>query len=157
MREVLRYPALFLILAMAACGGGEGGAPAGQEPQQQPMSDTAATGGGEMTAPDTSMELPDGVTPEMVAQGREIFNGSTGTCYTCHMEGGVGGPLAPNLTDQTWINIDGSYSSIVNTVTNGVPQPKEHPGIMLPKAGMPLTDEQVREVAAYVWTLSHGS
>ena len=101
------------------------------------------------------MDLPEGVTPAMVAEGHEIFMGS-GICYTCHMEGGVGGPLAPNLTDSVWINIDGSYPSIVNTVTTGVPEPKEHPGIMLPKGGTNITDEQVRAVAAYVWTLSHG-
>lgn len=156
MKKHMRYSALFVILALAACGGGEGGAPASEE-SQQPAMDTTTQGAGEMAAPDTSMELPEGVTPAMVTQGQEIFNGPTGTCYTCHMEGGVGGPLAPNLTDSTWINIDGSYQSIINTVTTGVPQPKEHPGLMLPKAGMPLTDEQVRAVAAYVWTLSHHS
>lgn len=154
MRESMRYAALLVILALAACGGSEGGAPAGGE-AQQPAADTEAAPSGETAAPMTTMELPDDVTPAMVTEGKEIFNSATGTCYTCHMEGGTGGPLAPNLTDQTWINIDGSYESIVNTVMNGVPQPKEHPGIMLPKAGMPLSDDQVRAVAAYVWTLSH--
>jgi mono/diheme cytochrome c family protein len=154
MKKHMSVMALFVILALAGCGGGEGGAP-GSEESQQPSMDTTTMGGGQMAAPDTSMELPDGVTPAMVAQGKEIFNGPTGICYTCHMEGGVGGTLAPNLTDQTWINIDGSYESIVNTVISGVPQPKEHPSSMPAKAGMPLTDEQVRAVAAYVWTLSH--
>ena len=102
------------------------------------------------------MQLPEGVTAEMVAQGEEVFM-VDGVCYTCHMEGGVGGPLAPDLTDDVWINVDGSYESIVNNVINGVPEPKEHPGIMLPKGGTNITDEQVRAVAAYVWTLSNGS
>ena len=44
------------------------------------------------------------------------------------MQGGVGGPLAPNLTDDVWINIDGSYESIVRNIMTGVPEPKEHPG-----------------------------
>ena len=49
MREMSKYPALFLILALAACGGGEGGAPAGQEPQQPaelpPLGDGGGPGG----------------------------------------------------------------------------------------------------------------
>lgn len=102
------------------------------------------------------MDLPEGVTPEMVAAGETIFTGQ-GICYTCHMNGGVGGPLAPDLTDDQWLNSDGSYEGIVQTVTNGVPEPKEHPGLMLPKGGSNITEEQVREVAAYVWTLSHGN
>jgi mono/diheme cytochrome c family protein len=103
-----------------------------------------------------AMNLPEGVTAAMVAEGQTIFMGQ-GICFTCHMQGGVGGPLAPNLTDDTWINIDGSYDAIVQTVMTGVAEPKEHPSPMLPRAGTGITDEQVRAVAAYVWTLSHGS
>jgi mono/diheme cytochrome c family protein len=101
------------------------------------------------------MELPEGVTAEMVAEGETIFSGA-GICFTCHMPGGVGGPLAPNLTDDEWINTDGSYEGIVQTVTTGVLEPEQHPGLMLPKGGTNITDEQVRAVAAYVWTLSQG-
>ena len=68
----------------------------------------------------------------------------------------MGGPLAPDLTDDVWLNIDGSYESIVQNIMTGVPEPKEHPGLMLPKGGAPITDEQVRAVGAYVWTLSNG-
>ena len=73
---------------------------------------------------------------------------------TCHLRGGAGGPLAPNLTDDVWLNIDGEYESIVNVVVTGVPQPLEHPGQMLARAGTSITDDQVRAVAAYVYTLS---
>lgn len=92
----------------------------------------------------------------MVARGEQVFMGA-GICYTCHMQGGVGGPLAPNLTDDQWINTDGAYESIVNVVTTGVAQPVEHPGIMLPRGGTNISDDDVRAVAAYVWTLSHRS
>lgn len=98
--------------------------------------------------------LPEGVTVAMAEEGQEIFNGNTGICFTCHLREGPGGPLAPNLTDDVWLNIDGEYESIVEIITNGVPQPVEHPGLMQPRAGMPLTDEEVRAVAAYVYTLS---
>ena len=98
--------------------------------------------------------LPEGVTVAMAEEGQEIFNGTTGICFTCHLREGQGGPLAPNLSDDVWLNIDGEYESIVDLVTTGVPQPVEHPGSMQPRAGMPLTDDQVRAVAAYVFTLS---
>lgn len=98
--------------------------------------------------------LPEGVTVAMAEEGQELFNGATGICYTCHLREGTGGPLAPDLTDDVWLNIDGAYESIVEIITTGVPQPVEHPGLMQPRAGMPLTDEQVRSLAAYVFTLS---
>lgn len=97
--------------------------------------------------------LPPGVTAEMVREGQDIFHGA-GICMTCHLQGGAGGPLAPNLSDDVWLNIDGEYESIVGIVETGVPQPVEHPGMMLPRAGAALTDAQVRSVAAYVFALS---
>lgn len=150
MKESIRVSALFMILALAACGG-EGGAPA--EEAQQPAAEPAAAA--PEAAPAMDMELPEGVTPAMVAQGEGIFMGA-GICFTCHLQGGVGGPLAPNLTDDQWLNVDGSYEAIVNLVTTGVPEPKEHPGIMLPKGGSNISEEEVRAVAAYVWTLNKG-
>ena len=97
--------------------------------------------------------LPDGVTEAMVQEGQSVFAGA-GICYTCHMAEGAGGPLAPNLADDQWLNVDGSYDAIVDVINSGVPQPREHPGAMLPRAGMPLTDDQVAAVAAYVYMLS---
>lgn len=150
MKKLMRYTTIFLILVMAACGGGDG-APAADD--TQPAAVESAPAATEMAS---SIDLPDGVTPAMVAEGATIFTGA-GICFTCHMEGGVGGPNAPNLTDDEWLNIDGSYESIVNNIMTGVPEPKEYPGLMLPKGGTPITDEQVRAVGAYVWTLSQGS
>ena len=148
MRMTMRFSSLFLLLAFgAACGGGD--APAADQAQQPAAEAPAAA------APAMNMDLPEGVTPEMVTAGEAIFTGA-GICYTCHMPGGVGGPLAPNLTDSEWINTDGSYEGIVQTVTTGVPEPQQHPGLMLPKGGSAISDDDVRAVAAYVWTLSHG-
>jgi mono/diheme cytochrome c family protein len=120
----------------------------------EPAEESPPAAADEMAAQD--MDLPEGVTPAMVAEGEEIFMGA-GICHTCHMAGGVGGPLAPDLTDDEWLNVDGSYESIVSNIMTGVPEPIEHPGLMLPKGGTNITDEQVRAVAAYVWTLSQGS
>lgn len=152
MSKSMRFTSLFALLTFAvACGGGEEGAPAAEE--SQPAAESPTPSAAESAA---DMDLPEGVTPEMVAQGETVFNGA-GICYTCHLQGGVGGPLAPNLTDDQWINIDGSYDQIVQTIMTGVPEPKEHPGLMLPKGGSNISDEDVRAVAAYVWSLSHGS
>lgn len=148
MKSLMRYSTIFLIVILAACGGGDGAPPADEAPAVE------STPAAAEAAP--AMDLPEGVTPAMVAEGETIFSTSTGICFTCHMQGGVGGPLAPDLTDDVWLNIDGSYESIVQNIITGVLEPKEHPSPMLPRAGVNLTDEQVRAVAAYVWTLSQG-
>ena len=98
--------------------------------------------------------LPDGVTPSMVSAGGSIFKG-TGMCTVCHGIDGKGG-VGPNLTDGTWIHSKGSYSEIVQQITTGVPTKQSKSGIpMPPKGGSGISEAQVKEVAAYVWTLSH--
>ena len=159
--EANRLPRLPLAAALAAafavaCGGSnsENGAGAGDAPAATEAPDaSAAPTTASPTQPIDPALLPEGVTAEMVEEGRTLFAGG-GICYTCHMADGTGGPLAPDLTDDVWINVDGEYASIVELVKTGVSQPKEHPGAMLPRAGMPLTDEQVAAVAAYSYLLS---
>jgi mono/diheme cytochrome c family protein len=101
--------------------------------------------------PATQVQLPPGVTQAMVTEGKQIFDTS---CFACHGTGGAGGPLAPPLNDKTWLHIDGAYDAIVGIVTNGVPQPKQFPAPMPPKGGAPINDQQVRAVAAYVYSIS---
>jgi mono/diheme cytochrome c family protein len=98
-----------------------------------------------------------GVTPQQIALGDSIFHGQVagGTCTACHGQDAKGTAVAPDLTDSKWINGDGSYQFIVNTITNGVLKPKEHPAPMPPKGGATLTDDQVKAVAAYEYSLSH--
>lgn len=149
MSTSMRFSSLFALLAFgAACGGGA----------DAPATDTAPPDAAPAAAAPaaTDVGLPDGVTSAMVAEGSALFTGQ-GICFTCHMAGGVGGPLAPDLTDDEWLNIDGSYESIVQNILTGVEVPKEFPGLMLPKGGSSITDEQARAVGAYVWTLSNGS
>ncbi len=139
------------LTLLVACGGGDAGSEAqgAAEAETQPAEEAAAPAA---LSIDPAL-LPEGVTVEMVEQGRELFNGG-GICFTCHTMEATGGPLAPDLTDDVWINVDGEYGSIVELVKTGVAQPIEHPGAMLPRAGMPLTDEQVEAVAAYAYMLS---
>jgi mono/diheme cytochrome c family protein len=97
------------------------------------------------------------LSPQQIALGDSIFHGLVGggTCSACHGQDAKGTAVAPDLTDQQWINGDGSYDFMVRIITNGVPQPKQHPAPMPPKGGAPLTDEQVKAVAAYEYSLSH--
>jgi cbb3-type cytochrome c oxidase subunit III len=98
--------------------------------------------------------VPAGVTPAAIAQGDSIFH-TVGNCYACHGSKGEG-VVGPSLTDAQWIHGDGSYDMIVATVTKGVPKEAAKGGVpMPPKGGSTITDEQVKAVAAYVWSLSH--
>lgn len=97
---------------------------------------------------------PAGVTPAAIQQGDSIFH-KTGLCYACHGSNAQGA-VGPNLTDAEWIHGDGSYDMIVATVTAGVPKEKAKSGIpMPPKGGSSISDEDVKAVAAYVYSLSH--
>lgn len=154
MRAAPGAAAALLLLCMA-CGAD---APESDAPAETGDGAAAENAGAQSGQPAGRLEidpaaLPEGVTVEMVEEGKTLFEGG-GICYTCHMADGMGGPLAPDLTDSEWINVDGEYSSIVELVKTGVAQPIEHPGAMLPRAGMPLTDDQVAAVAAYAYMLS---
>lgn len=152
-----------LALPAAACGGGEPEAeapPAGgtgiptveapAPPPAPPPTEAPAPG----TAP-VAANLPPGVTAEMVQQGQQIFTGQ-GICYTCHGQDATGTALAPNLTDNQWINLPtGDYEEIVTLVNTGVLRPKEHPAPMPARGGGTLSEEQVRAVSAYVYSISH--
>jgi mono/diheme cytochrome c family protein len=98
--------------------------------------------------------VPAGATAADVTAGETVFS-STGNCFTCHGAGGAGSGLAPALNDATWLNIDGSFASIQQIVNNGVPAPKQFPAPMPAKGGAALSADQVKQVAAYVYSLSH--
>lgn len=106
------------------------------------------------TAPAAAGAAP--TDPQLVALGDSIFHGQAagGTCVTCHGQRGEGSQIGPNLTDAEWLHGDGGYQFIVNTVTTGVPSPKKYPAAMPPMGGAQLTPDQVRAVAAYVYSVS---
>lgn len=108
-------------------------------------------------APAAKPAMPPGVTAAMIASGDSIFNNRS--CKNCHLVGGVGGPRGPNLTDAQWVHIDGSYDAIVKLVTTGFTKPeqvdKQYQFSMNPRGGVNLSDDQIRAVAAYVYSLSH--
>jgi cbb3-type cytochrome c oxidase subunit III len=115
---------------------------------------TAAALAGGPEAAAQGKPAPAGVTPATIAKGDTIFH-KTGLCYACHgsnAEGAVG----PNLTDAEWLHGDGSYEMILATVATGIPAEKAKKGIpMPPKGGSTISDEDVKAVAAYVYSLGH--
>lgn len=91
---------------------------------------------------------------ELVEAGRLIFAGP-GLCFACHGPAGSGiERVGPDLTDTQWLHGDGGLESIARTVRDGVLQGSKTGGLMPPRGGAGLSDEQVRAVAAYVWSLS---
>ncbi|HXE56849.1 MAG TPA: c-type cytochrome [Gemmatimonadales bacterium] len=97
---------------------------------------------------------PPGVTDAAIAKGKEIF-GKSGYCFACHGSGGKGA-IGPDLTDAEWLHSTGGYEEIVATITKGVSKEESKGGnVMPPKGGADLSEEDVRAVAAYVWSLSH--
>ena len=103
------------------------------------------------------LPTPPGSTPEQVALGKRIFHGEVGgaTCAGCHGSDAVGTPVGPDLASGKWLWGDGSLESITQTIANGVPEPKEHPGAMPPMGGVTLPETNLKAVAAYVWAVGH--
>jgi len=98
--------------------------------------------------------LPPGVSPEIVARGREVFAGP-GNCHTCHGEDATG-LVGPDLTDDVWLDAKGSYLSIGRLIANGISVQESTRGIpMPPRGGSAITEAEIARVAAYVWVLSH--
>ncbi len=133
------------LVIMVGCGGGEG---------QQAAAGESETPAAASQAEEQQVELPEGVTMEMVNQGKEIYSGA-GLCYTCHGAMGEGVPnLGADLTDDEWLHSDGSFEGIVTIVIDGVDTSASSTGTpMPPKGGSGITDDQSRAVSAYVLTL----
>lgn len=118
---------IFSLSLLAACGGGDG--EEGEAPE---------------------------ISAEAIEAGEEIFTGE-GLCNTCHGNDGEGTELAPDLTDDEWINISTpvTLEKIETVVREGVDEPVEHPAPMPAMGGAQLTEEEVESVSAFVYELSN--
>lgn len=83
------------------------------------------------------------VTPELAAQGRDVFATS---CIGCHGANGEGG-IGPSFLDGVWLH-GGEPEAILTSVVDGVPAKG------MPAWGSILGPEKSRQVAAYVATLA---
>jgi mono/diheme cytochrome c family protein len=150
---------LFVVAAtaIAACSSGGGSSTTTSAPAPA-ASARPATNATTAAAPMTSA-----VTPAMITLGDSIFHAAT--CVRCHGADAKGRPNGPSLLGPTYLHIrgTGSYNDFVNIIMSGVPadsiKDSSHRLAMRPRGGgnTPLTDDQVKAVAAYVYSLSHKS
>jgi glucose/arabinose dehydrogenase/mono/diheme cytochrome c family protein len=105
----------------------------------------------------TALPVPQGSTAEQVALGDRIFHGKAagGTCTGCHASDAKGTSLGPNLTSGKWLWSDGSLKALTETITKGVPVPKQSLGAMPPMGGAQLSKDEASALAAYVWAIGH--
>lgn len=147
-----RIWALAALSLFAACGGGE--PPATETPAAETAAPAPAPAAQTATVDLTGLTLPEGVTAEMVNAGAAAW--PTQACIACHGPQALGvTSLGPNLTDATWLHSDGSFEALKTQIVNGVPQPKESAGPMLPRGGTQIDDAMVANLAAYIWAISH--
>ena len=98
--------------------------------------------------------LPAGVTQAMVDKGNEVFH-KQGLCYACHGQDAKG-LVGPNLADDVWLHSKGSYEELVAQVTKGVTKEESKSGVPMPaKGGSSISEDDVKAVAAYIYSLSH--
>jgi glucose/arabinose dehydrogenase/mono/diheme cytochrome c family protein len=136
-------------------------------PSSTAVNETTGSVGGEAQPPEgihpnagsaaaANLPTPPGQTKDQVALGEEIFHGQSGaTCTGCHGTNAKGTPLGPDLTAKHWLWGDGSVPSIAQTITNGVPNPKNYRSSMPPMGGAQLTPRDVLALADYVWALNN--
>jgi cytochrome c5 len=145
----LRHPAVLLIAAatIVAC-------------HSSGTSTTAAPApSGGAAARTATSATPSAVTPASIALGDSIFHARG--CRNCHGPDAKGRANGPDLTSGHFLQVNGSYDSFVKIITDGVPvtaiKDTSHKRAMPARGGTPtpLTDDQIKAVAAFVWSLNH--
>ena len=131
-----------LVLAAFLTGCGENGG----APDEAPGADPPAADEG--PPPGT---LPQGVSAEVGATGRVVYRTA---CVMCHGEAAEGTQLGPSLVDTAWVQGTGAFQDIVRVVQEGVEEPQEFPVPMPPRGNGALTDDEVRAVSAYTFSLA---
>jgi glucose/arabinose dehydrogenase/cytochrome c553 len=99
------------------------------------------------------LPVPPGSSREQVAAGDTVFHAQG--CASCHGPDAKGSPIAPDLTAGHWLWSDGSLAALKATIDKGVPAPKQYRSPMPARGGAPLSDQQLADVAAYVWAVGH--
>ncbi|MDQ3388760.1 MAG: cytochrome c [Gemmatimonadota bacterium] len=110
---------------------------------EQPVEDSTV-------APVGARALPGEVNAELAARGRQPF---ALTCMVCHGPDAAGTQLGPSLVDDEWLSGTGEFAEIQRVIVDGVAEPEEFPIPMPPMGGGVYTAEEVRAMAAYVYSL----
>lgn len=88
------------------------------------------------------------------AEGFLLYHRKAG-CIACHGPDGEGlANLGPSLRDETWLHIRGTPREIAEIVRTGIARPREA-AIAMPGLAARLEPEEIEQVAAYVYALSH--
>jgi mono/diheme cytochrome c family protein len=101
------------------------------------------------------IKRPNQITDSAVARGRALFHGA-GNCSACHGVEGVGTESGAPLAQGVWLHGEDSYEGILSRVVHGIPMQASTRATAMPMRGWnTLSDQEVRDVAAYVWVISH--
>ena len=88
------------------------------------------------------------------AEGFLLYHRKAG-CIACHGPDGEGlANLGPSLRDDTWLHIRGTPREIAEIVRTGIARPREA-AIAMPGLAARLEPEEIEQVAAFVYALSH--
>jgi mono/diheme cytochrome c family protein len=142
MRSTGWIAGVALLAAAAGCGRDDAG-PERRGAAQAPPEGTAAPMG----------ELPQGITAEQGAEGRTLYQAA---CVMCHGEQGEGTQLGPALASGEWARGGGAFEEIVAVVTEGASATDEYGVPMPPRGNGRMSDEEIRAVSAYAYSLSRG-
>jgi cytochrome c5 len=146
--NLLRHPAILLVAAATflAC-------------KSSGTSGTSAPTPSGAAARAVTSANPSAVTPASIALGDSIFHARG--CRNCHGPDAKGRTNGPDLTSGHFLQMNGSFDDMVRVITNGVPltaiKDTAHKRAMPVRGGppAPLTDDQIKAVAAFVWSLNH--
>jgi mono/diheme cytochrome c family protein len=99
--------------------------------------------------------LPQGMTLDIIRQGDAIFRGKGG-CVTCHGPDGGGMPASGSGITAGLNFVPSEWGPLDSLMKVGIPEPATRSPIAMPPRGAQsnLTDEETRQVAAYVWAIS---
>lgn len=90
-----------------------------------------------------AQQRPPEVTDSAIAWGNALFHGSA-NCAACHGAGGRGTEHGPNITGALWLHGPGTYESLIEQITHGVPATRSATGQAMPMRGWtPMNDEDV--------------
>jgi mono/diheme cytochrome c family protein len=101
------------------------------------------------------LKRPTPVTDSAIARGRVLFHGAA-NCSACHGIEGVGTDSGAPLAQGVWLHGEDSFEGIRSRILHGIPREVSTRGNAMPIRGWtPLGDNEVIDVAAYVWAISH--
>ena len=127
-----------------------------QERLTRPGADEAdASDNNEDGQPTKLPALPQGVTLDRIRQGDDLYRGKAG-CNSCHGPEGGGMPAAGSGITAGLNFVPSQMAAIDSVIKVGISEPITRTPVAMPPRGAAsnLTDEETRQVAAYVWAIS---